>query len=90
MQKGFCQFERERDVDHGVEGLMMHQDQTTKREAILTETVVEGHSTRALYRWNTGEISQISVPVNFFFDPSKAIRPRTYSQSAVATQTQVD
>ena len=69
---------------------MMHQDQTTKREAILTETVVEGQTTRGLYRWNTGEFSQISVPENFFFDPSRAIRPRTYSQSPVATQAQVE
>ncbi|QIR86635.1 MULTISPECIES: hypothetical protein [Paracoccus] len=69
---------------------MMHQDQTTKREAVLTKTVVEGQTTRALYRWNTGEFSQISVPENFFFDPSRAIRPRTYSQSPVATQAQVE
>ena len=68
---------------------MMHQDQTTKREAVVTETVVEGQTTRALYRWNTGEFSQISVPENFF-DPSRAIRPRTYSQSPVATQAQVE
>ena len=66
---------------------MMHQDHTTKREAILTETVVEGRTTRALYRWNTGEFSQISVPENFFFDPSRAIRPQTYSQSPVATRS---
>lgn len=65
----------------------MHQDHTTKREAILTETVVEGRTTRALYRWNTGEFSQISVPDNFFFDPSRAIRPQTYSQSPVATRS---
>ncbi len=67
---------------------MMHQDHTTKREAILMETVVDGRTTRALYRWNTGEFSQISVPDNFFFDPSRAIRPQTYSQSPVATRTQ--
>lgn len=69
---------------------MMQQDQTIKREAFLTKTVVEGQTTRALYRWNTGEFSQISVPENFFFDPSKAIRPQTYSQSPVATQAEVE
>lgn len=65
-------------------------EQTTRREAVLTQTAVEGTVTRAQYRWNTGEISQISVPANFCFDPAMAIRPGVYRQSEVASREQLD
>ena len=65
-------------------------DQTTKREAILTQTFHEGDTIRAQYRWNTGEISQISVPPNFCFDPTAAVRPKSYGRSALASHTNVD
>lgn len=64
---------------------MEASDFTTRREAILTQTTHDGDTVRGHYRWNTGEISQISVPPNFFFDPSNAIRPSSYAQSSVAT-----
>lgn len=69
---------------------MSHHDQTTRREAILTQTAVEGATTRAQYRWNTGEISLIAVPSNFFFRPSDAVRPSVYRQSDVASHAKVD
>lgn len=64
---------------------MRHNDHTTRREAILTQACPEGTGVRAQYRWNTGEISQISVPANFSFDPSAAVRPKAYAQSAIAS-----
>lgn len=64
---------------------MEPHDQTTRREATLTHTTVEDDVTRAHYRWNTGEISQISVPANFFFRLSGAVEASHYTQSPVAT-----
>lgn len=64
---------------------MTHGDYTTRREAILTHSSREGAIVRAQYRWNTGEISQISVPENFKFDPAVAIRPKAYTQSGIAS-----
>lgn len=69
---------------------MKHGDHTTRREAILTQTSRVGAAVRAVYRWNTGEISQISVPANFRFDPAVAVRPKVYHQSGVASQAKVD
>tara|TARA_B000000460_G_scaffold146636_1_gene103586 strand:- start:307 stop:519 length:213 start_codon:yes stop_codon:yes gene_type:complete len=70
--------------------MMKHGDHTTRREAILTQTSRDGAAVRAVYRWNTGELSQISVPANFRFDAAVAVRPKVYPQSGVASQTKVD
>ena len=70
--------------------MMKHGDHTTRREATLTQTLLEGAAVRAVYRWNTGEISQISVPANFRFDPAVAVRPRIYPQPGIALQEKVD
>ncbi len=69
---------------------MKHIDHTVRREATLTQTTYEDDVVRGHYRWNTGEISQISVPANFHFDPSSAVRPAQYAQSLVATSAKTD
>jgi hypothetical protein len=65
-------------------------DHTTKREAVLTQTSHEGSTTRAQYRWNTGELSQITVPSNFFFDPRSAVRPKVGGERVIASEDKVD
>ncbi len=61
----------------------MHTNDFIRREAVLTSTIQDGITLRGQYRWNTGEISQISVPNNFTFDPMNAVRPTSYSQSPI-------
>ena len=70
--------------------MMKHGDHTTRREAILTQATREAAGVRAVYRWNTGEISQISVPENFRFDPAVAVRPQVYAQSGVASSNKME
>ncbi|MAM41211.1 MAG: hypothetical protein CL949_22510 [Erythrobacter sp.] len=70
--------------------MMKHSDHTIRREAVLTQASREGAGVRAVYRWNTGEISQISVPENFSFDPAAAVRTQVYAQSGVASSGKVE
>lgn len=67
----------------------MYTNDFTRREAVLTQTIQDGNALRGHYRWNTGEISQISIPKNFAFDPTNAVRPNSYRQSSIDPNTEI-